>query len=347
MIEQASGDLLKADVDALVNTVNTVGVMGKGIALQFKRAYPDLFASYKRACKAGEVEIGRMMVWPTGAFSNPRYIINFPTKRHWRSPSLLGDVEAGLVDLVRVIKEYEITSIAVPPLGAGNGGLPWSAVKPRIVEALGDIPGLRVLLYEPLGAPPAQKMTRATPPRPLTVNRAALVSVVGRYLTTAFDTSPIEVQKLMYFLQEAGQPLRLRFERGTYGPYADNLRHVLIETEGVYTIGYGDGTARSTDSSFSLLPGAWESAEKVLSQDANTRKRIDRVIDLTEGFDSMYGLELLGTVHWLVRREGASSDDPAAVAQKVASWNTRKAELFTEPHVKAALIQLNDQGWFA
>jgi O-acetyl-ADP-ribose deacetylase (regulator of RNase III) len=136
MIHLTRGDLLKADVDALVNTVNTVGVMGKGVALQFRQAYPRNYEDYRRACEQGAVELGRMFVFDAGQLVHPRHIINFPTKRHWKSKSRLEDIEAGLVDLVRVIKELDIRSIAVPPLGAGSGGLNWSDVRPRIEKAL-------------------------------------------------------------------------------------------------------------------------------------------------------------------------------------------------------------------
>ncbi|MDR1077214.1 MAG: macro domain-containing protein [Propionibacteriaceae bacterium] len=341
------GDLLQADADALVNTVNTEGVMGKGIALQFRRAYPDMYNAYKAACEAGVVRVGRMTVWETGLATGPRYIVNFPTKRHWRSRSRLSDVEAGLADLVRVIHERGIASIAVPPLGAGNGGLPWPQVRTAIVAVLDDLPGVRVLLYEPHGAPDARQMVTARAPKPLTENRAAFIDLMGRYLAVVMDarSSLIEVQKLMYFLQEAGQPLRLRYGRGPYGPYADNLRQVLIDTEGTYTVGFGDGSERPLDSTLDLMPGAWEKATAVLEAHPDTRRRIDRVMDLTSGFDSMYGMELLGTTHWLARHENVSPDDPAEVARQIAVWTKRKSKLFTQPHVESALRRLRDLGW--
>jgi O-acetyl-ADP-ribose deacetylase (regulator of RNase III) len=146
-IERGRGDLLEAKVDALVNPVNTVGVMGKGLALEFKRAFPDNFRAYAAACKRGEVVIGRMHV--TQRLSPPRFIINFPTKDHWRSPSKLDYVRAGLVDLVAQIRSLEIESVAMPALGCGLGQLAWDEVKPLIHEALGGLNGVRVLLFEP------------------------------------------------------------------------------------------------------------------------------------------------------------------------------------------------------
>lgn len=150
MLRFVQGDLLKSEVEALVNTVNTVGVMGKGVALQFKRAFPDNYRAYAVACRRGEVQIGRIFVYDRGPLFRPRYILNFPTKRHWRQPSRLEYVEAGLEDLVRVIRKLGIRSLALPPLGAGSGGLPWPAVRERIQAALGGLEGVEVLVFEPL-----------------------------------------------------------------------------------------------------------------------------------------------------------------------------------------------------
>ena len=347
MIETVTGDLLQSDADALVNTINTEGVMGKGIALRFRRRFPAMYDDYRRACKAGTVQIGHMLVWETGAVTGPRHIVNFPTKRHWRSRSRIADVEAGLTDLARVIRERNIHSIAVPPLGAGNGGLPWPQVRQAILTGLGGLSDVQVLLYEPQGAPDPRQMVTATPAKPLSENTAAFVDALGRYLTMVIDGKPslIEVQKLMYFLQEAGQPLNLRFIRGLYGPYADQLRHVMIFTEGTYTVGFGDGANRPLDSSLELLPGACDKASAVLEAFPETRQRIDRVMELTDGFDSMYGMELLGTIHWLVKHEGVDPDDIDAITSQVAGWTKRKANLFTRPHIEVALAHLRQLNW--
>jgi O-acetyl-ADP-ribose deacetylase (regulator of RNase III) len=149
MITYATGDLLQADAEALVNAVNCVGVMGKGIALQFKRRYPDNFQAYERACTRDEVSIGTMFVTETGHFDGPRYVINFPTKTHWRGPSRLSYIDAGLVDLIRVLRDDKIRSVAIPPLGVGNGGLDWVQVERRLIEALQQVPGVRAIIYPP------------------------------------------------------------------------------------------------------------------------------------------------------------------------------------------------------
>ncbi len=152
MITESSGNLLEADADALVNTVNTVGVMGKGLALQFRRAYPEMFRDYARAAKAGEVRLGSMHVWPTDQLTGPRYVINFPTKGHWKSPSRLADVASGLDDLVAVIRALDLGSVALPPLGCGNGGLDWAVVAPLIRARLGDLKDVDIRLFPPAGS---------------------------------------------------------------------------------------------------------------------------------------------------------------------------------------------------
>ena len=154
MIQTTKGNLLSAPVEALVNTVNTVGVMGKGLALQFRNSFPENYRSYRAACARGEVVVGRMFVTANSNGSNPRFIINFPTKAHWRDPSRLEYVSEGLKDLARVIRERRIVSIAIPPLGCGLGGLQWLAVKPLVAEAFADFPNLKVLLFEPAPPPP-------------------------------------------------------------------------------------------------------------------------------------------------------------------------------------------------
>ena len=155
MIQDATGNLLEANAEALVNTVNCVGFMGKGIALQFKQAWPDNFEAYARASKAGEIRPGRMFIWETGRMINPKFIINFPTKRHWRGKSKIEDIKSGLRALIGEVRHLGIRSIAVPPLGCGNGGLNWKDVRPLIEAAFAEIPDVEVLLYRPQGAPPA------------------------------------------------------------------------------------------------------------------------------------------------------------------------------------------------
>ena len=220
MIRFTTGDILAEDAEALVNTVNCVGVMGRGIALQFKKAFPDNFRVYADACARGEVQPGRMFVFETGALTNPRYIINFPTKRHWRGNSRIEDIQAGLKDLATVIRARDIRSIAVPPLGSGLGGLEWSDVRPRIEKALHGFNDLDVVVFEPRGAPAAERMVQSQDVPKMTAGRAALVGLMDRYLNGLLDpfVTLLEVHKLMYFMHAAGQRLKLRYTKGPYGP---------------------------------------------------------------------------------------------------------------------------------
>lgn len=349
MIVAGLGNLLEADVDALVNTVNTVGVMGKGIALQFRRAYPDMFRDYQRAARAGEVRLGSMHVWATRSLTGPRYIINFPTKGHWRSRSQLPDIESGLDDLVRLIGEKGITSVAVPPLGCGNGGLAWVDVEPRIRAKLGALADVDVVLFAPQAPPPASSMRTTAPRQPLTESRATLVALLDGYARRAIGgVSPIEVQKLTYFLQVAGQPLRLDFRKHLYGPYADNLRHVLIAMEGHHLTGYGDGSLPVADAEpLRLLPHAAEEAKDVLAASPAAKARVGQVLDLVEGFESPYSLELLASVHWLAEHDCRGTPDEHCIARSLQKWSPRKSRMFGLEHVRSALGVLVEQGWVA
>ena len=213
MIEYKTGDILSENAEALVNTVNCVGVMGRGIALQFKKAFPENFKAYAKACRHEEVQPGRMFVFETGQLDNPRYIINFPTKRHWRGKSRIKDIELGLEAFAQEIRERGVLSVAIPPLGSGLGGLDWNEVRPRIEKALTDLDDVRVVVFEPNGAPDANKMVRNREVPEMTPGRAALIGLMYKYLAGLLDpfVSLLEVHKLMYFLQEAGEPLQLRF----------------------------------------------------------------------------------------------------------------------------------------
>ncbi len=342
MIEYRTGDILRADAEALVNTVNCVGIMGRGIALQFKNAYPENFKAYEAACTRSEVEPGRMFVFETGQLTNPQYIINFPTKRHWRGTSRIEDIDTGLKALVEEIRNRDIRSIAIPPLGSGLGGLEWSGVRPRIEAALRVLNGVDIVVYEPSGALAGVKSGEV--PR-MTAGRAALVVLMHRYLGGLMDpfVTLLEVHKLMYFMQEAGQQLRLRYAKAVYGPYAENLRHVLRAVEGHLVSGYADG-GDAPDKQLELVPGAVKDAEVFLADHAPTRGRFDRVADLVEGFETPFGLELLSTVHWVATREGAATADEAV--RRTYAWNDRKRR-FSARQIGLALDVLTKKGWLA
>lgn len=334
----SKGNLLEADVDALVNTVNTKGVMGKGVALQFKRAFPDNYKAYRAACKAGKVQLGHMFV-TADRLVNPRVIINFPTKGHWRSRSRLEDIESGLQDLRRVIADYGVQSLALPPLGCGLGGLDWSDVMPLIEAALADLP-VQALVFEPSGPPSPESMVERRKPLAMTPGRAAFIGLLDRYLVPGDSASPLVVQKLLYFLQEAGEPLKLTFTKERYGPYADQVRHAVIGMEGHFVTGFGDGTGSGD---IRLLPEARDKAAPLLHEHPETSARFDRVADLIDGFETPYGLELLSTTHWVTKHEGAK--DPQAAAGLVRAWSDRKSRLFTPNHINLAWEQLRTKGW--
>ncbi|MDA8440831.1 MAG: macro domain-containing protein [Peptococcaceae bacterium] len=341
MIELRNGNLLKADAEALVNTVNCVGVMGKGIALQFKQAYPDNFKEYARACKSKLVVPGSMFtVQVGGMLANPRYIINFPTKRHWKGNSRIEDIESGLKALIAEVKRLGIRSIAVPPLGCGNGGLVWDEVRPKIVMAFEDLPNVNLFLYEPTGNPPSEEIKVATK-KNLTNARALLLELMNRYTIPGYTMTLLVVQKLAYFLQEAGEPLKLNFEKGIYGPYAENLNFVLKAMEGHYTRGLGDGS-RKKDAPIYLLPKAASEASEFLMGREESLQRLDLVTDIIAGFESPYGMELLATVDWVMKQNPETANDFTKVKDQVYIWNKRKRDIFKENHISIAWKHLSN-----
>jgi len=343
MIKFTSGDILKCEADALVNTVNCVGVMGRGIALQFKNAFPGNFKAYAAACQRGDVQPGHMFIYETGQLTPPRYIINFPTKRHWRGKSRIEDIDAGLSALAEVVRTRRIRSIAIPPLGSGLGGLDWLEVRPRIERALAPLQDAEILVFEPTGAPTSDTMVHVRQVPKMTAGRAAIVELIYRYLGGFLDpfVTLLEVHKLMYFIQEAGEPLHLKYVKAQYGPYAENLRHVLRAVEGHLIAGYADG-GDAPDKPLTLVPGAIEEASGFLDQHADSRARFERVTRLVEGFESPYGLELLSTVHWVMTHEGVSQLEE--VAGRIHAWNPRKRQ-FTLRQIAIAVDRLAAQGW--
>ncbi len=345
MIELTQGDILKVDAEALVNTVNCVGVMGRGIALQFRKAFPENFKAYEAACKTRQVQPGKMFIYDLNRLYTPRFIINFPTKRHWKDKSRIEDIKSGLADLIGVVQQQQIRSVAIPPLGCGLGGLNWEDVRPLIIEAFQSAPEVTVLLFEPVGAPQAAAMVRDNKVPNMTVGRAALLGLMRRYLVAVMDPTVtlLEVHKLMYFMQEAGEPLRLNYQKAPYGPYAENLRHVLSHIEGHFISGYGDAEDRP-DKPLELKPDASEQAETFLTEHEVTQQRFARVADLIKGFETTFGMELLSTVHWVATREEATTAGEAIT--RIHAWNTRKC-MFESRHILLAWERLHEAGWLA
>jgi O-acetyl-ADP-ribose deacetylase (regulator of RNase III) len=343
MIAYKIGNILTEDAEALVNSVNCVGVMGRGIGLQFKKAFPENFESYAAACKRNEVQPGRMFVFETGQLTNPRYIINFPTKRHWRGKSRMEDIDAGVAALAETIRSRNIQSIAIPALGSGLGGLNWSEVRPRIEAALREFRDVKVIIFEPGGAPADARVNQSTDVPKMTPGRAALVGLMDRYLRGLLDpfVTLLEVHKLMYFMQAAGEPLRLNFTKGPYGPYAENLRHVLNAIEGHLVSGYADG-GDAPDKHLELVPGALQDARAFLQGNAATQANFEKVSDLVEGFESPFGLELLSTVHWIASSEQTQSLQD--VLGGTYTWSDRKSQ-FSRRQIELAIDVLARKGW--
>jgi hypothetical protein len=244
---------------------------------------------------------------------------------------------------VAEIRKRGIRSIAIPPLGSGLGGLDWNEVRPLIDRALAELPEVEVEVYEPVGAPAAAAAKVAGPRPKMTPGRAALVGLIERYLSALMDPAItlLEVHKLMYFLQSAGEPLRLHYEKAWYGPYAENLRHVLAAVEGHLITGYAsEGDAPEIE--LNLVLGAAGEAEMFLASATATQHRFDRVARLVEGFETPFGLELLATVHWVAAQEGA--DTRSEIRQATWDWGHRKRQ-FTADQIDLAVDRLESQGW--
>jgi O-acetyl-ADP-ribose deacetylase (regulator of RNase III) len=348
MIHPVHGNILTADTEALVNTVNTQGIMGKGIALQFKRAFPDNYKAYKKVCDNNELQPGKMFVFDRHTFTNPRYIINFPTKVHWRSPSRYEYIESGLQALVKEIKSRAIRSIAIPPLGSGLGGLEWDKVRALIETALAGLHNIAVYLYEPSGAPKPENMVNRTRKPNMTHGRASLLLLMDSYAVPGYDyrLSLLEVQKLMYFMQASGENLKLGFTKGAYGPYADNLRHVLNHIEGHFISGFGDGKNKP-DVELHIKDRKYiNEANAFLHRYPETRANLKRVQHLIQGFETPFGMELLSSVHWVcVHEDFVDKNDINTVTKAVFDWNECKRKFFKSEQIRIAWEHLKREEW--
>jgi O-acetyl-ADP-ribose deacetylase (regulator of RNase III) len=350
MIRFTKGNLLDADVEAIVNTVNTLGVMGKGIALMFKEQFPENFEAYEAACRRKEVALGKMFVTESPELHGPRWIINFPTKANWRFPSKLEWIASGMEDLKRVILDKGIKSIALPPLGSGNGKLNWRDVRPLIEKALGDLSGLDVVVYEPTQA--YQNVTKTTGKEDLTPARAMIAEIVRRYEVLGFDCSILEVQKLAWVLSRViaklglVDPLKLQFVANRYGPYADNLRHLLDNLDGSYL----HSEKRLADAKpGDVLRFASDHQAKLAeyfrrSEGAAYVEAIEKTDTLIDGFQSPLGMEALTTVDWLLTREKAEPT-VSGIRTALNRWPTegaaeRKHRLFSDKLLQAAVERL-------
>lgn len=351
-----TGDLFESDAQTLVNTVNTVGVMGKGVALEFKKRFPAMYQDYVARCERGEVRLGRPYLW-RGLF--PPYVLNFPTKEHWRSVSRLADILLGLDHLEQHVTEWGIESLACPPLGCGQGGLEWRVVGPTLYQRLGAL-GIPVVLYAPfgtsheelspeyLGATPSgdPDMDGGYEPSRIPAGWAALVAVLQRLEGNRFrwPVGRITFQKLAYFATSRGIPTALNFKRGTYGPYAENLKAVqsklvnnglLVEQQLGNMIEYRVGPTFDA--------AAREFAEEL----ADLQPTITDVAQLLSRMRTREA-EVAATVHYAAA-ELASKDaglpTERAVLDAVMAWKSRKKPPLQEREVAEAIRNLALLGW--
>jgi len=265
-----------------------------------------------------------------------------PTKRHWKSNSKIEDIKSGLVALVAEVKKLGITSIAIPPLGCGNGGLNWLEVKPLIESAFAQLPDVQVMIFEPSGPQAAEKMQIATKKPNMTRGRALIIGLMEAYSVFDYDLTKLEIQKLAYFLQESGELLKLRYQKHLYGPYADNLNQVLKHIEGHYISGYGDGTGRA---SIGVLPEGREAAETFLATEADAHEHLERVSKLIYGFETPYGMEILATVHWVATKYSNPAKNSEDAIALVHEWSERKSKLFKPEQIRKAWGRLEEQLW--
>jgi O-acetyl-ADP-ribose deacetylase (regulator of RNase III) len=351
MINYTQGNLLECGAQALVNTVNTVGVMGKGIALMFKERFTRNFQLYAAACKAKEVRTGHMFVTETQELHGPKWIVNFPTKQHWRSPSKLEWVVEGLHDLRRFLIEEKVESIAIPPLGAGNGGLEWALVRGQIEEVLSDMPDVNILVFEPTIE--YQNIAKHSGVEKLTPARALIAELVRRYWVLGMECSLLEIQKLAWFLERSiertmpsNNPLKLDFKAHIYGPFTPKLGFVLNDLDGSYL------HCEKRISDAGALDAIWfdESRKDTLhaylrSEGKAYLQALEDTAALIDGFESPFGMELLATVDWLLSREGVEPS-VATVREGLQQWpvpgaGARKSRIFDDRSIGIALERLS------
>lgn len=330
-----SGNILDFQADALVNTVNTMGIMGKGIAAAFKQSFPLASTAYMKAARAREIKIGKIFVSETGQIT-PKYILHFPTKEHWRYPSKISYIRAGLDDLVQVIRERKIKSVVIPPLGCGNGKLDWKEVKPLIEASLSPIAeNVDITIIEPGLNPEPSKPTVGAG---LTVKRALLLYLLKNYQVLGYSINLLVVQKTAYFLQRFGENLDLRFEKGTYGPYAHRLSHLLDHLNGTY-VHFRSGEIKPS-TLLTIDSHKYPEVEKYYEVNAadDQKERTKKVLDLINGFESPYGLELFATIDFIIQQTGVDSLE--AIQNEISSWTARKKTIMKPRHIEVAYQRL-------
>lgn len=345
-MEYVKGNLLDASTQALVNTVNTVGVMGKGIALQFKEAFPLNYKEYVASCKREELRPGKLLVVKEPTMHGEQIIINFPTKTEWYLKSKYEYIESGLKELVKVIADYKIESIAIPPLGCGNGGLKWDKVKPMMEEYLGNLPSVNIQIYEPNDAVKQLLKNQKTDKEVrLTKARAMLLYAMFYYESLGENSSLFVANKLAYFLQRLGENefKKLKFEGHHYGPYSTGVAHMLHNLNGKYIKGLEQMQAKAfevLDLQYDKAKEVSEYVKKELSPEQRTR--LSNLIKLIDGFQSALSLEILATVDYIKKEKSGLKDDD--IIKTIAEWSPRKRNLFKEKYIMIAINHLENYG---
>ena len=341
MIQYVKGNLLTSKAVALVNTVNTVGVMGKGIALQFKQQYPNNYKIYRDACKNGSFKTGDILVVEEGDLLNKKIIINFPTKAHWRNKSKYEYITLGLEALKKVIEAQNIKSIAIPPLGCGNGGFDWIKVKQLLEAHLQDI-DCEIFIYEPSNdIKSSLQQDKTIKDVKLTPARAMLLYLMFQYEALGESSSLFVANKLAWFLQRSGENLRLKFKAHHYGPYAVQLNHVLLYLNGVYLKGLEQNVSKPFEPLL-LNYDRYTEVEKYINTQLSTeqRQRLKDVVNLLKGFESAFSLELLSTVDFLSMDNSNKNVD--AIIKAIAKWSNRKTDLFQPRQIQIAYNHLQN-----
>lgn len=336
------GNLLESDAQALVNTVNTVGVMGKGIALQFKEAFPENFKVYSAACKKKELQVGKLLVVRESTLEGERIIINFPTKTEWYMKSRYEYIEEGLKELAKVIEENNIESIAIPPLGCGNGGLKWDKVKLMMEKYLGHLDGVNIQVFEPNDA--VKEILRKQDTNKevmLTPARAMILYAMFYYESLGEDSSLFVANKLAYFLKRLGETSlnRLSFKASHYGPYSVQVEHLLHNVNGKYLKGLEQMEVKP----FEPLELQYDKMQEISSYvrkelTPEQRSRLSDLIKLIDGFQTALSLEVLASVDF-VRKDNPRIDQKTVV-ETIHKWSDRKQKLFPEKYIQIAVDHL-------
>jgi len=342
MIKYTKGNLLDAPVEALVNTVNTVGVMGKGIALQFKEAFPANLKTYLKTCKDGLLQPGKLLVVREETFDGEKIIINFPTKTEWYKKSSYEYIESGLKDLAKVIRGEQIKSIAIPPLGCGNGGLRWSKVKTLMEKYLSSLSDVEIIIYQPSEKVKAiLKKQELNKHVKLTPARAMLLYAMFYYESMGETISLFVANKLAYFLKRLGEKSlnRLKFEASHYGPYSIQLAHMLYDVNGKYLKGLEQMKAKAFEPLELQYNKVWDVsryAKEELTQEQ--KNRLKNLITLIDGFQSALSLEVLASVDYVLREKPGIKKQE--IVSTIQNWSDRKRKLITKKHVEIALQHL-------